>query len=121
MRRFKTVSDSYGESQIILLVGGKRKEVSWAPVVPLINSVVEKLIIFGEEANEILSELKNSGNTCSVKCVDSVSSAVRESLCGDYTERIILFSPGCASFDAYKNYEERGADFKQLIKNSFLN
>jgi UDP-N-acetylmuramoylalanine--D-glutamate ligase len=44
---------------------------------------------------------------------EAVEEAARMAQSGD----IVLLSPACASFDMYRNFEERGRDFKQLVMN----
>ncbi|SNR77922.1 UDP-N-acetylmuramoyl-L-alanine--D-glutamate ligase [Desulfurobacterium atlanticum] len=99
--------------KVILIAGGKDKGIDFSPLKDLIRNKVKKLIAIGETAlmfkslfeNETEIEIKQS-------LEDAVISAFNSSQHGD----VILFSPGCSSFDMFKNFEERGKIFKQIVE-----
>ncbi|MBN1383262.1 MAG: UDP-N-acetylmuramoyl-L-alanine--D-glutamate ligase [Elusimicrobia bacterium] len=102
------------EQPIVLILGGRDKGSSYAPLIPLIKRNVKKVIVIGEAKEKILSELKGSAE---IIILDNIEQAVKKAnqvaLPGD----IVLLSPACASFDQFKNYEERGDFFKEVVKN----
>jgi UDP-N-acetylmuramoylalanine--D-glutamate ligase len=99
-----------GEGKTILILGGRGKNAPYAPLVPLIEKSVKKLILIGEDAKNIESQLK--------ECVDlefaetmeiAVEAGFRSAKSGD----AVLLAPACASFDMFKSFEERGIVFKR--------
>jgi UDP-N-acetylmuramoylalanine--D-glutamate ligase len=78
----------------------------------LVREKVRKLILFGEAAKEINSVIGNLVDTeVTGGLGDAVEIARKESVRGD----TVLLSPGCTSFDEFRNYEERGRFFKKLV------
>jgi UDP-N-acetylmuramoylalanine--D-glutamate ligase len=68
----------------------------------------------GSAASLLQSQLGDTVPTISVLAMaDAVKQAYRVVSPGN----VILLSPGCASFDAYDNYAQRGEDFKKAVKN----
>ncbi|MEK7503336.1 MAG: UDP-N-acetylmuramoyl-L-alanine--D-glutamate ligase [Patescibacteria group bacterium] len=98
----------------ILIAGGKTKGFSYSWLRKTITQKSpKKIILFGENKYEIKKAL---GEKVSVKIVDNLSEAVRFSY--EFAERgdVILFSPGSASFDQFKNSKERGEEFNKLVR-----
>jgi len=98
--------------KVILIVGGKNKGNRFDHLRPLIREKVKHLIIFGE-CRDLLREDLGETTTFEIaeNLTDVLSRARRVSRRGD----VVLFSPGCASFDMFKNYEDRGRQFKGLV------
>ncbi len=67
--------------------------------------------------------INKSGFKGYISCHNYLEQAVKEAikLTNNWEAGTILFSPGCASFDQYKNFEERGNHFKEIIKDSLKN
>jgi UDP-N-acetylmuramoylalanine--D-glutamate ligase len=103
---------SGGEGKTILILGGRGKNAPYAPLVPLIESSVRALIVLGEDADNIESQLKGSAG---IIRVDSLEEAVVKGSevaeCGDS----VLLAPACASFDMFRSFEERGRVFKNAV------
>lgn len=99
---------------IILLMGGRDKDSDFSQLAPFIPGRVKRLITFGEAGGKIASALEGSVKTSRAQWLkDAVVLACEHSQPGD----VILLSPGCASFDEFSNYAERGRFFKDVIKN----
>lgn len=97
---------------IILIAGGRGKGAPYDPMVPLIESKVGALLVLGEDADRIESAWGPHVPTTRVEDMEeAVQCAADLAAPGD----IVLLSPGCASFDMYKNYEERGRHFKDIV------
>ena len=99
------------DKNIILIMGGRNKNIDFAPLSDIINERVKKLILTGEAA-ESLNDMILSDKKIIIKdFTDAFNHASSLAVSGD----IVLLSPGCASFDSFKNYEERGKYFKSLV------
>ncbi|MEO5950223.1 MAG: UDP-N-acetylmuramoyl-L-alanine--D-glutamate ligase [Candidatus Saccharimonadales bacterium] len=103
---------------VVLIVGGFDRGLDLTPLAEKIcqTSVVKKVIIIGQ-VKEKLAKILNDLNydryevTSETEMPSIVSEAVKAASSGD----VILLSPGCASFDMYKNFVHRGLLFKQAI------
>jgi UDP-N-acetylmuramoylalanine--D-glutamate ligase len=112
LKALEALSD--GEGKIVLILGGRGKNAPYAPLVPLIESSVKKVIAIGEDAKNIADQLDVHAD---VEFAGSFSDAVQRSF--ETAERgdNVLLAPACASFDMFKSFEERGTVFKQEVSN----
>jgi UDP-N-acetylmuramoylalanine--D-glutamate ligase len=108
---------SFG-GQIILLLGGRDKNLPWEDLARLVRQRVDHVVIFGEAADKIQAALgqrilgsKPYSITRVETCKDAVSAASRLAQPGF----VVLFSPGGTSYDEFKDFEERGERFKQWV------
>lgn len=101
-------------SPVVLLLGGVYKGGDFASLIPWMH-MVKYVVIFGKDQELIRGQLKDGVDR--VYCVDSLENAFEFAhkilVPGD----ILLLSPGCSSFDQFKNYEQRGDVFTCLAKN----
>lgn len=105
---------------VILLLGGKDKGESFADLGSAIAAHGRHVLAFGEvgqRAAAELSEVVSASANVAVELVDggldhAVGRATALAASGD----VVLLSPACSSFDAYRNYEERGRHFIDLVK-----
>ncbi|PKM92959.1 MAG: UDP-N-acetylmuramoyl-L-alanine--D-glutamate ligase, partial [Elusimicrobia bacterium HGW-Elusimicrobia-4] len=99
---------------IILILGGRDKGSPYTPLIPLIKNNVKKIIAIGEAKKKIFIQLKDATD---IILLDNVEAAVKKAgevaVVGD----VVMLSPACASFDQFKNYEERGKFFKKIVNN----
>lgn len=103
------------EEPVILIAGGKDKGEDYAPLGPAIRHRVKNLILVGEAKEKINRAVGDFSETFLVGTFEeAVYLAYQKSRSGD----VILLSPGCASQDMFRNYEERGDYFKKIV-NSF--
>lgn len=100
---------------LIWIAGGVDKGNDYKPLYPHAKGKVKLLIVLGQgmdklQSNfgEIVPEIKNAMSM--QEAIDIASKAAKEGDC-------VLLSPCCASFDLFKNYEDRGNQFKQAVKN----
>lgn len=98
---------------IILLMGGRDKEGDFESLKSLLTQKAKKIILFGEARDRIESLIgRDVPLMKEAKMKDAVLRAYREAQPGD----VVLLSPGCASFDEFANYKERGNFFKEIVR-----
>ena len=110
----KAVKSVRGES--VLLVGGKDKGYSYEPLFDAVkNSGVVHTVIYGENAFRILGAALKKGYTAVTLC-RPFDVAVRIAYHTAKKGQNVLLSPASASFDAFRNYEERGERFREMLE-----
>ena len=98
-------------SPLHLILGGRDKDNDFRDLAPYLSEN-DKVYVIGEASGKIVDQLKEFNPTPCGDLEIAVMKAFREAHPGD----AILLSPACASYDQYKNFEERGDHFKQLVK-----
>ncbi|MGD2100341.1 MAG: UDP-N-acetylmuramoyl-L-alanine--D-glutamate ligase [Desulfobacterales bacterium] len=98
---------------IVLLMGGRDKGGNFKVLADSIGKHVKELIVMGEAADPIKNAL---GRLTPTKIVDSMDAAVATAFADASPDEVVLLSPGCASFDWYGSYAERGDDFRRAVK-----
>lgn len=109
------------DKRIILIAGGRDKKVSFAELAEKINDKVSVLVLMGPAASKIENDVIKSKNyspeKLSIIHANGMNEAVQVAFNNSKSDDIILLSPACTSFDSYKNFEERGKDFKKIVNN----
>ncbi|MCM8820668.1 MAG: UDP-N-acetylmuramoyl-L-alanine--D-glutamate ligase [Candidatus Omnitrophica bacterium] len=100
-------------TEAILIMGGRNKDISFSSVVPHFKKKVVLIILIGEAKEEMAREFKNSG--VPLILVNTIKDAVNEAFKNAKSGNIVIFSPGCTSFDMFNNYKERGDAFKKEV------
>jgi len=103
--------DSF-EKNVILIAGGKDKGCDFSIVDDAICGRVKKVVLIGEASDRMSFQWK--GLTALYQA-NSLDDAVEHSANSAQSGDVVVFSPGCSSFDMFKNYEERGEMFKKLV------
>lgn len=101
------------QSPIILIMGGKDKGANFSSLREKVKEKVKKLILLGSSKKNIKKELLN---TCPLVEVENLKEAMRVAFKSANNGDCILLSPGCASFDQFANYKERGNVFQREVK-----
>ena len=99
------------DEKIILIVGGRYKGGDFSSLKDLVNKKVNYIIAIGEARPQIK---KGLAGTKEIFEEEDLKGAVRIAFEKANKGDKILLSPGCSSFDMFKNYEERGRIFKDL-------
>ena len=103
--------DSFSKP-VLLLMGGRDKGSDFSMLQDHIRAHAKELIVMGEAAEAIHAAL---GQLLPTKVAASMQDAVKTAFQDADPEDVVLFSPGCASFDWYSNYAERGDDFRRAV------
>jgi len=97
---------------IILLIGGLDKGGDFRSLLPHTHNNLKEVIAFGQAKELILTALRDAVRSTSVMDLKKALELAQNcSQPGD----VVLLSPGCASFDQFKNFEERGNHFRSLV------
>lgn len=100
---------------VVWLVGGVDKGNDYKPLMPLVREKVKAIICIGLDNEKIIEAFGNVVDLMveTYAMSEAVKVAYKIAKRGD----TVLLSPACASFDLFKNYEDRGDQFKEAIKN----
>ena len=103
------------KTPVVLILGGTDKGNDYSEIESLVTEKVKSLIFMGLD-NKPLHDFFDGKieNIIEVKSMeDAVNAAYKMTSDGD----TVLLSPCCASFDLFKNYEDRGKQFKTCVRN----
>lgn len=108
--------NSYDE-KIVLIAGGYDKNLDYSPIARPILDKVSKLILFGSTADKIYDAVMNAKKDENIKIYreKSLEDVVFRAYSVAKDGEIVLFSPASASFDMFKNFADRGMQFKDLV------
>lgn len=105
-------ADEYS-GKIVLLLGGVSKGADFTPLRQMITQHVKIVIVYGRDAAKIQNDLAEAA--CPVINVDDFDLLIKKAHYEAGESGLVLFSPACASFDMFKNFEERGDEFKKRV------
>ncbi len=97
----------------VLIAGGLGKGSDYGVLSALVKAHVRHLITLGEDAPKIESAF---AGLVSMERAASMAEAVARARAQARPGEVVLLSPGCASFDMYRNFEVRGRDFKACVR-----
>ena len=108
------------EPNLILLAGGRDKHLPWEEMARLTVERVRHLILFGEAAELIAGVVAAAPSPrrrdIEVHRASTLERAVQVAARVARRSDIVLLSPGGTSFDAYRDFEERGEHFGRLVR-----
>jgi len=99
-------------SGVVLILGGKDKGGDFASLLPLIRERAAGVVFMGKARDSIRAQV---GEPVPSRVVVSLAEAVAAAREMASAGQVVLLAPGCASFDAYRNFEERGDDFRKQV------
>lgn len=105
--------EAFGDRKIVLIAGGRDKGTALAELVQSAKEHVSEVILLGEAAERFTKAFKQDGFT-NLHTVKTLEEAVE--LGAKLKKGPVVLSPACASFDMFKDYEERGRVFKNLVR-----
>jgi len=101
------------DSPVILIMGGRDKGGSYTSLKELVKKRVKRLIAVGEAGEKILNALGGLTHSEGTRTLaDAVHLAHPAAAPGD----VVLLSPGCSSFDMFRDYAERGEVFCKAVR-----
>ncbi len=99
---------------IILIMGGVDKGNEYEVLDELVKEKVKALICLGKDNSKLESHF---GAICpKIFSTDELETAIKKGMEWGVSGDVVLLSPACASFDLFKNYEDRGDQFKKAVK-----
>lgn len=99
--------------QILLIAGGQGKGADFSILGPVLRQYVKHVVLFGEDAEKIK---KTWEKYVLCDCVANLDAAIESVLLYSGPGDAILFSPACASFDMFRNFEDRGEQFIRAVQ-----
>ena len=97
---------------VVLIMGGRDKGGDFHSLAEAVRQHVRTLIVMGEAADDISSALGGAVRT-------KPAPSMRDAVCSAYNAaapgEVVLLSPGCASFDMFDSYAQRGEDFRREV------
>ncbi len=104
--------DAFDGKRILWIAGGKHKGAPYTPLQSLVKERVKQMYLIGEAAEKIQADL---GGQAPVHSCASLQSAVTEAFEAAASGDVVLLSPACSSFDMFRDYEDRGLQFKKTV------
>ena len=103
--------------EIILLAGGKDKDMVWEPWAATVAQRVKKIILFGDLTELLAQQLQMAGAGDRTITAGTLETAIEQARASARPGDTVLLSPGGTSYDAFKDFEERGNLFKCRVTN----
>lgn len=107
------------KQKVILIAGGYDKKIPYAPLGPAVVEKVQALILMGKTADKIQQAVETAPgfdpSSLPILRVANMEEGVRAAQEIAKPGDIVTMSPASASFDLYRNFEERGKHFKKLV------
>ena len=102
------------QKSTVLILGGVDKGNDYELIADLVKEKVKAIVCMGTDNKKIIEFFKDKVST--IVEVDTAKKAVNASFKLAEKGDLVLMSPACASFDLFKNYEDRGRQFKESVK-----
>jgi UDP-N-acetylmuramoylalanine--D-glutamate ligase len=105
------------DEPLVLLSGGRDKDLPWSDFAGLVSRRVDHLILFGEAAGLIFNALQpvSSGTGLEIIHRDRLEEAVKAAAEIVSPGDVVLLSPGGTSFDEFRDFEKRGEAFRKWV------
>lgn len=98
---------------VVLLLGGRDKEGDFETLIPLLRQRVKAMVLFGEARGKIDDRI---GGVVATALAATLGEAVEAAGKIAAPGEVVLLSPGCASFDEFTGYKERGERFQEMVR-----
>ena len=104
--------ESY-EQPIVWIAGGVDKGNNYQSIMQVVSGKVKALICLGLDNSPLLNAFQEVVPEC--READNMQYAIEQAIEAASPGDVVLLSPACASFDLFKNYQERGNQFRQVV------
>jgi UDP-N-acetylmuramoylalanine--D-glutamate ligase len=108
------------DEPIVLMLGGKDKDLPWEDLAELVRERVDHVVVFGQAAEKILGALGGSGirkkRPYSIQRSENLQEAIRQAAEVAESGDVVLLSPGGTSFDQFNDFAERGEWFRKWVQ-----
>ena len=103
------------KTPVVLILGGTDKGNDYNEILGLVREKVHTLVFMGVD-NKKLNDFFRANTSCQIFDTNSLTSAIDAAHSAAHSGDTVLLSPCCASFDLFKNYENRGDLFKEAVR-----
>ena len=97
---------------VVLIAGGQAKNADFSPLAQSARRYARQVVLFGEAREQLGKYLSR---TVPITTVTTLAEAIRLAAEWAQSGDVVLFSPACASFDMFDNFEHRGDTFRELV------
>ena len=104
------------EGRAVVIMGGVDKGLDFAPLVPVLKEKAKHVVLIGKVAQDLEALFLEGGYydmTRAETLQEAVELAREKAKPGD----TVLLSPACASFDMFRDFEDRDRQFRHIVKN----
>jgi len=101
--------------EVTIIMGGLDKDMDFMSVLPSLESSVKNIVLIGQSAARMQKLFSRFSGGFDIFTCSSLEEAVTKSFDITMAGEVLLFSPGCASMDMFKDYKDRGNRFKKAI------
>jgi len=105
--------ESFPAGKVVLIAGGLDKGADFRPLIPPVKERVKATILIGQAREKLQATLQG---VCPVQEAASLEGAVEAAATLAAQGDVVLLSPACASFDMFRDFEERGRAYKAAVK-----
>ena len=102
------------QKDVVWIAGGVDKGNEYSDLYEIVEEKVRAIICLGEHNQKLIQSFQGKVET--IVQASSMSEAVNQSYSLANKGEVVLLSPSCASFDLFKNYEDRGFQFKKAVR-----
>jgi UDP-N-acetylmuramoylalanine--D-glutamate ligase len=99
---------------LVVILGGKEKNTDLSPFLDEIAARARAAVLIGENRQRLARELGQRGLSAAVEA-DSLDAAVRAAAQAAAPGDVVILAPGCASYDMFRDFEDRGNQFKAAV------
>jgi len=107
------------DEPIVLLLGGRDKDLPWEDLLRLVSERVDHVVLFGEAAEKIQKTVNSLGlrkKRFTVACANGLHEAILKAAEVAESGDVVLLAPGGTSFDEFKDFAERGERFRVWVQ-----
>jgi UDP-N-acetylmuramoylalanine--D-glutamate ligase len=116
----RTMADIHAfDEPLVLMLGGRDKNLPWEDLAELIRRRVEHVVVFGEAAPKILKAIgptQAGQKPRTVTACGTLHEAVQAAAAVCEPGMVVLLSPGGTSYDEFIDFEQRGERFREWVK-----